>query len=292
MSQRLSSEGTTARTLPLRRRPDWDSEHLHNLVEIDNTLLSGSEPEGEAAFAQLKALGVNTIVSVDGLLPDVETAKRYGLRYVHVPIGYDGIEPHQLLAFSRVAREDLGTIYVHCHHGRHRGPTAAAIIGLAGERCSPSQAREILEIAGTSRDYAGLWQVVESFVRPAAGSDLPPLQESTPVSSMVQAMVGLDRANDTLKAFAEREWQPDPQHPDVVPHHQALLVEEGFVESLRTYTSTAEPSSAALVESLKQSIDLSSKLHQALLAEDWPLARETLQTLNQQCKQCHREHRD
>lgn len=291
-ARELSSDAAEVGQLPLRRRPDWDSEHLHNLVEIDSTLLSGSEPEGEAAFKQLKAMGVDTIVSVDGLLPDVEAAKRNGMRYVHVPIGYDGIKPQQLHVLARVAEEDLGKIYVHCHHGRHRGPTAAAIIALAGERCSPAQAREVLEIAGTSRDYAGLWQVVDSFVRPPADSELPPLQESSPVSSMVQAMVGLDRANDHLKAFAKRDWQTDPQHPDIAPHHQALLVKEGFIESLRIHASAAEANPAAMASSLQQSIDLSSKLHQALLAQDFLIAGETLQSLNQQCKQCHRDYRD
>ena len=51
----------------------------------------GGEPHGEVAFRNLAALGYDTVVSVDGARPDVETAAKYGLRYVHGPLGYEGV---------------------------------------------------------------------------------------------------------------------------------------------------------------------------------------------------------
>src|SRR5438046_379302 len=64
---------------------------IENAFRVTDRMISGSQPEGDAAFAALAKAGVKTIISVDGSKPDVATAKKYGLRYIHLPIGYDGI---------------------------------------------------------------------------------------------------------------------------------------------------------------------------------------------------------
>jgi len=67
------------------------AKHLPNAYRLHEKVISGGQPEGAEAFAELRALGVKTIVSVDGAKPDVELARTYGLRYVHLPIGYNGV---------------------------------------------------------------------------------------------------------------------------------------------------------------------------------------------------------
>lgn len=133
-----------------------DYPGLHNVNPAAEKMLVGSEPEEEVAFQKLKELGVKTIVSVDGAKPDVELARKYGLRYVHIPIGYDGIEKESALAMTRVARESQGLTYVHCHHGKHRGPAAAAIICLAAGTITKPEAIDLMKRAGTGKDYVGL----------------------------------------------------------------------------------------------------------------------------------------
>src|SRR5215203_3182916 len=64
-----------------------DAPGIENLYRLTEGLYSGGQPEGEAGFAALKRLGVRTIISVDGARPDVETARRFGMRYVHLPVG-------------------------------------------------------------------------------------------------------------------------------------------------------------------------------------------------------------
>ncbi len=48
---------------------------LHNLLQVSGNVFSGAEPKTDAAFGQLAELGVNVIVSVDGVQPKVELAK-------------------------------------------------------------------------------------------------------------------------------------------------------------------------------------------------------------------------
>src|SRR5687767_11422743 len=67
------------------------ARHLPNAVQLHAKVISGGSPDGEAGFAELKELGVQTLISVDGAKPDVKRAEKYGLRYVHLPHGYDGV---------------------------------------------------------------------------------------------------------------------------------------------------------------------------------------------------------
>src|SRR2546423_1384396 len=78
-----------------------EAKGLHNVYRLSETLYSGSSPEGDEGFASLQRLGVKTVISVDGARPDVERAHKYGLRYVHLPIGYDGVPEGQALRIAR-----------------------------------------------------------------------------------------------------------------------------------------------------------------------------------------------
>src|SRR4051812_11985448 len=67
------------------------TRYLPNTVRIHERVISGGLPEGDAAFEELKELGIKTLISVDGVKPDVAQAKKFGMRYVHLPHGYDGV---------------------------------------------------------------------------------------------------------------------------------------------------------------------------------------------------------
>src|SRR5205814_5083001 len=58
---------------------------LHHVFRVDHKLYSGAAPEGDAGLGSLRALGIRTVISVDGARPDVTRAQRFGLRYVHLP---------------------------------------------------------------------------------------------------------------------------------------------------------------------------------------------------------------
>src|SRR4051812_6205480 len=84
------SPAAPVRPVPVGNREAVERPGIHNLFRLSPKLYTGSVPEGEAGFRSLRALGVRTLISVDGARPDVATARRFGLLYVHLPIGYDG----------------------------------------------------------------------------------------------------------------------------------------------------------------------------------------------------------
>lgn len=261
-----------------------DAQHLHNVWQLSPRIISGSEPEDEAAFVELARLGVKTIVSVDGITPQVELAKKHGLRYVHVPIGYDGIDERARGSLTGVAQEIKGSIYIHCHHGKHRGPAAAAIVCRADDGRSADAARMILEKAGTGKEYPGLWRDVAQFARPTG--PLPALTERAAVESLAAGMARIDRTFDHLKLLSQNKWKPLTNHPDVVANIEAVMLLEHLKESARA----TKP--GQLQTGLQQAAEAAQKLQTAVAAADFAAADTLLGEFTKRCTACHKEHRN
>lgn len=266
-----------------------DAPGLHRLLPITDRIYSGGEPQGEEGFKTLKDLGVKTVVCVDGARPNLEAAKKYGLRYVHIPIGYDGISKDAGAALAQLVQEADGPFYVHCHHGRHRGPAAAAIACIADGAATSESALQILDKAGTSEKYAGLRRDVQAYLPPPAGAKLPKLVEVAKVDSLAAAMARLDRAFDDLKLCREAEWKTPAEHPDFDPSRAALILNQGFQDvSGQPSADYKEPFQTWLAEAIERSTDLRT----ALKSGDAELTTRHFTAVEEACNKCHSMYRD
>jgi len=275
--------------LPKDGPTEADYPALHNLLKVTERIYSGAEPHGEAAFSELAKLGVKTVVSVDGARPDVETAKKYGLSYVHIPIQYSGVPDDAAKALARAAAEAEGPLYVHCHHGKHRGPAAAAVACVASGAADGRRALAILKKAGTSENYPGLWRDVEAFEKPGPDEELPELVDVAEVDSMTAAMAKIDRANDNLDLFRAARWETRSDHPDLAAIQEARKIREGFDAAVKT---AGEGTDERLKTWLGESHSAAAALESALQAADKPQATKHFATLEKACKTCHAEYRN
>jgi protein tyrosine phosphatase (PTP) superfamily phosphohydrolase (DUF442 family) len=277
-----------------------DDKHLHNVFRVHATVLSGGQPHGEGGFEALRELGVKTVISVDGARPDVELAKKYGLRYVHLPHGYDGVPEERARELAKAVRDLEGPVYIHCHHGKHRSPAAAAVACVAAGLIAPESALLILEVAGTSKSYRGLYQSAEE-ARQLDQKLLDELKvefrEVVDVPAMADAMVEIERHHDHLKQVGQNEWQLLADHPDVAPAHEALMLREHFTELLRTDEVQAEPARfQALMKEGEQRAQALEDLYRAWDAKK-PASglkklNAALEAVNQNCAACHKQFRD
>ena len=267
---------------------------LRNLIHHSDDVYSGSEPVSEEAFASLKSLGVKTIVSVDGATPDIDMAMKYGIGYVHGPFGYDTIPLTAQLSLTHAARRSKTALYVHCHHGKHRGPAAAAIICRVKGLVDAAGALTIMEHAGTSRDYKGLWQAVELYSVPSDDAKLPQLVEVATVESLPAAMARIDRNFDNLKLCAASNWKAPADHPDLVAIQEALQLQESLHEASRRLSETEHVAEhdETFREWLNESDSVAQKLHETLQADDTTAATAAFMSLQKSCKQCHAAYRD
>lgn len=277
------------------------TDHLPNAVRVHQNVISGGQPGGEEGFAELKRLGVRTVISVDGMTPDVATARKHGLRYVHLPHGYDGIPAERVKELAKAVRDLEGPVYIHCHHGKHRSPAAASVACVAAGLLPESQALSVLELAGTSPSYRGLYESAEE-TRPLEAALLEELEfefrETVEAPPMAEAMVALEHTHDHINQIALAGWRVPPEHPDLDPAHEALLLREHFTEMLRVDYVQVQPED--FKEMLRSSQSAARQLQQAL--EAWRPAGpdeappESLDRLNDRittdCAACHEKYRN
>ena len=269
---------------------------IHNFFHLSKKIMSGAQPENDEDFAALAAAGVKVILSVDGSLPDVEGAKRHGMRYVHLPIGYDGILPEQSLKIAQTFSSFEGPFFVHCHHGKHRGPAACAIGRMLLDGITPEQAVSEMKRAGTGAQYKGLYAVPVEFKSPPKDKLKVPeseLPELSPPKGLTAAMVSIDHGWTRLKAVREAKWGVPKDMPDVDPAHEALILTEGFKEIRRALNPATAPDPAFLAllsEVEKASSDLTAALQKDRL--NAKAAESAYERVGKSCVSCHAQFRD
>jgi len=246
------------------------------------------EPVGREAFAQIAALGIKTVVSVDGKAPDSELAARVGLRYIHLPIGYDGVPLEVQDSLAHVLAGTTGLILVHCHHGKHRGPAAAAILAMmdTDARVSKEQALKILEAAGTGSEYQGLWDSVRGFDPQKLGDASLPLLPVAEVEPFVREMVHLDEAFDALQKIRTDGWIGESARSAVA------VFAEGYREALRVCREREPAPAPEMVRLLEDASQRSSKFRELVHEGQGTNLSEHLTGLRQNCAECHKRYRN
>lgn len=273
-----------------------EAKHLPNALWVQRGVLSGGLPEGDAAFEELQQLGIRTVISVDGIPPDTARADKYGLRYIHLPHGYDGIPKKRILEIAKAIQCLPGPVYIHCHHGKHRSPAAASAACVSLGLITPQQALTVLKIAGTNPGFRGLFDAIETS-RGIQGEEISTLdveyRSRAEVTPMVDAMVSLDALLDRLEKHQNQLWES----PEIAAS-DSLLLKEHYMELHRS-ESHAGSRPEAFLNFLVEGQELSTKLESVLLEhharsreERTAVADGVLKALSQNCVQCHVAFRD
>ncbi len=271
-----------------------ESKRLPNAFWITDNVISGGLPDGDEAFQELKELGVKTILSVDGARPNLAAAKKYGLRYVHLPFGYNGIPSDRMLGLATAVRDLPGPIYVHCHHGKNRSPAATATVCVTLGTLDNAAALSVLKTAGTAAGLRGLFQAVES-ARPVDASVLDRLKvdfpESVDVPPLTDAMVIIDETHDHLGKLAAAGWRSPADQPDLEPAHEADLLGEQFAALLSSQEAEQRPK--PFQELLRTSAASARELAADIRAgRDAKHLGTALERVSNNCKECHQKYRD
>src|SRR5262249_17743723 len=151
-----------------------------------------------------------------------------------------------------------GPIYIHCHHGKHRGPTAAAIVRRCRDDAwTADDAVEFLHRAGTDERYEGLYGAVRKFHPPTTDelasvpADFP---ESVPPAGLAAAMVELDDLWTKLEKSRKNGWRDGKE--------LAVQLVEQYREIQRLPDVATR--SSAFQQILSQAVAVSEELEAAL----------------------------
>jgi len=289
-----AADGAAAKRLPgVTYDAQGKPAGLARYIAWSKRVGQGAQPEGDVGFRNLHAMGYRTILSVDGSAPEVERAKKFGLRYVHVPIGYDGITHPQAVAIVKAGQSAKESIFVHCHHGKHRGPAAAMLVRMSEDKISAEEAVKGLVTSGTSKNYTGLWRDVKAFKMPtakelAAVKALP--SRVLPVG-LRASMVGVSHRYEALQLAKKSAWKQPKDHPDIDPPHEARMLWELCRELART-DKTCRAKGDVFLKYLKAAEDEAIGLEKALRTKDMKAADKRFAAIKNTCAACHRDYRN
>ncbi len=266
---------------------------MHNVIQLSPTIISGSEPHGEKALQKLAAMGVKTILSVDGKVPDAATARKLGMRYVHVPIQYSGIKKDELAKIAKTFRELEPPFFVHCFHGKHRGPAAAAVGRLLIDGAPRTEALAEMVHCGVAGKYGGLYRTIGAGTMPTARETRAfdwGFDEAHPFGGIRAGMVDLTRSFDHLKALEKRGFEADPAHPDIDARNEASKVVQLYERMNADKELRAEPEDYR--RWMQDSTRVTRDLLRALEAGKTDLARKHLAATKRLCIECHKAYRN
>jgi len=284
-------------TSPIPAAPTLDAKGepagIEHFKKWSDHLAQGGQPFGEIAFQNLAAMGYRTIVSVDGVRPDAETAAKYGLRYVHVPFGYDGVPKDAQTRIVKAVETSDGPVFIHCHHGFARGPAGAMIARIATEGISNEEAAKELKDSGCSEHYKGLFRDVLAAVPPTS-AELAKVPAALPsyvsVGTLGEQMAALDRTWARVGVSKGASWASPAGRADVDPPHDARLLWEQLREIGRL--GDIENHGPDFLTSLKTAEDGGIALEEALRKGDGAAATKQFGVIKQSCDACHTRWRD
>lgn len=274
-----------------------DYPGIHNAVAFHERFISGSAPEGEAGYDSLQGMGIRTIITVDGAVPPVDLATARGMRYIHLPIGYNGFDEERKKQLVRAVRDAMqdGPVYIHCHHGKHRSAGAAATVAASLGWITPEQGVARMKVAGTAANYTGLYACASS-----AGPMMVAVIDAVPAnfpsvwkpSTFVQGMVEMDEVMENLKAIEAAGWKSPANHPDLVPAAEAgRLVDLHRVLEQGDYTARKPADFAAYMLAGQERAQVLEDLLVAGKSDAAALSAQ-FKALSASCKDCHAAHRD
>ena len=251
----------------------------------------GPVPAAKRDFAALAERGITTIVSVDAATPDVAAAAEHGIRTIHIPTRYSGLSTDQHRSLAAALYRANAPVFVHCHHGAHRAPTAAAAALIALGKIDTVAGAEVLAAAGTSPSYPGLHACVRE-AEPMTAEAIArlveiELHEVAPVTGTAGGMATIDHAWDVLAVVRASGWRVPEDHPDAVPAAEAGLVRD----VLRSLAELPEED-AEYAGLMARSVDEAGALEQALVSGDALAAEAAYTALGTTCIACHKGYRN
>ncbi|MBI5778242.1 MAG: dual specificity protein phosphatase family protein [Planctomycetes bacterium] len=155
---------TVQGTLPASAvQPRDDIKGLSNFAKVSETLYRGAQPDKEG-FAELKKLGIKTIINLRANHSDIEMMKGLGLQYCFIPSDSGDIKEENVAAFLKVVTNPAHQpVFVHCAHGADRTGTMIAVYRICFQNWSRQDALNETDVFGRHTIYPNIPRYIMGF---------------------------------------------------------------------------------------------------------------------------------
>ena len=160
--ERRPAQPETPRARPAKWAQPLDVPGCPSLYRVSDGLYRGAQPSAEG-MAQLKKMGIKTIVSLRYFHSDRDEIGDLDLRYEHIGMKAWRPKDEQVIHFLRaVTDKDNAPVFVHCRRGSERTGMMCAIYRIAVQGWSREEA--LKEMAEGGYGFHGIWRNLLRFV--------------------------------------------------------------------------------------------------------------------------------
>jgi tyrosine-protein phosphatase SIW14 len=143
--------------------PRNDIPGIPNFAKVSHELYRGGQPTREG-FAQLRRMGITTIVNLRETGTDRLGLRGMGMDYVHLRVNPNGPTDEEVAAFLAVLQEAENLpVFVHCKMGADRTGTLVAIYRVMHQGWPMEEAVKEFPRFGFHDVWAGLLDYLEQF---------------------------------------------------------------------------------------------------------------------------------
>jgi uncharacterized protein (TIGR01244 family) len=166
---------------PAVRPAEWAKpiDPNRNLYQITPWLYRSTQPEQSDA-AQLKKLGIRTIINFRVNHRDEDVLNLSGVKLVRIPMDAWDVSDDQIVSALRAieqARKD-GPVLIHCHYGADRTGTVSAMYRIIKQGWTPRQA--IRELKHGGYGFHSIWFNLPHYIKNADSEKLRARLAQTP----------------------------------------------------------------------------------------------------------------
>jgi protein tyrosine phosphatase (PTP) superfamily phosphohydrolase (DUF442 family) len=150
-----ASLGAAPATAPIRL------EGVPAFSEVSEGLYRGGQPSS-AGFAELKQMGIKTVISLRDSGSDYHDLTGTGLRYL--PLYFNPAHPEEknVFAFFKAASDPQNQpVFVHCCFGKDRTGMMVAVYRMATQDRSRGEAISEMKAMG----FHSIWQQIDGYVK-------------------------------------------------------------------------------------------------------------------------------
>jgi protein tyrosine phosphatase (PTP) superfamily phosphohydrolase (DUF442 family) len=163
---RQAPAGTPDRDAGDDRPAGWavplDRPGLPNLHKVSDTLYRGAQPE-DGGWAELKEMGIRTVVNLRLTRSDREDTERHGLGYARIRMEAWDVDEDELVEFLRFVQNPANQpVFVHCNHGADRTGLACAVYRVALQGWSPTDAAREMQDGGYG--FHHIWTHLPDYI--------------------------------------------------------------------------------------------------------------------------------
>jgi protein tyrosine/serine phosphatase len=150
---------------------------LPNLHKVSDDLYRGAQPTAEG-MAELKAMGVRTIVNLRSFHSDRDEIGELGLGYEHITMKPWHAEEKEVVRFLQIVADPSRTpVFVHCKRGADRTGTMCAVYRVVAQGWTKEQA--VREMTEGGYGYWDGWEDLVEFLETLDADDIRRRVEGT-----------------------------------------------------------------------------------------------------------------